>query len=136
MSVSDQEWPVKVHLVQDDTRQPNAKPRQVVSILNSYPMNANATPVQIAPDAPNRKRLTILVNNTGANAAVVAVGNSQSDVQSAMANAVGEFTGGVCYIQGPNTVVDLSGTTALWAGLIVAGTNACVLSTIQEIETC
>lgn len=127
---------VKVHIVQDDTNQPQKKTRcQIAVIPNSYPMVAGAAPSLIAPNAPNRKRLTISVNGTGATLPVVAIGVSQSDVEQAQANAVGQFTGNVMYVTGPNTIVDHSGTVALWCGLIVAGTNPCVVSTMQEIES-
>jgi hypothetical protein len=124
---------VKVHVVQDDTNQP-ARPKQRVVILNSFPLNIGATPVQIAPDSPARCRLTISVNGGGTTAPVIALGGSQSDCEQAQANAVGQFTGHVAYVTGPNTIVDHTGNTALWACLIVAGTNPCVVSTIAENE--
>jgi hypothetical protein len=127
-------WPVKVHVVQDDTNQPAPTKCQIVSIPNSFPMIAGANPLQIAPDSPNRVRLTLLVNGAGATPPVVAIGSSLGDVQLALENAIGQFTGNVCYITGPNTVVDLSGTTAWWCALITAGTNPCVVSVIQEIK--
>jgi hypothetical protein len=136
MSISQVEMtPIKVHITQDDTKQPAVKTkRQRVSIPNSYPMNAGALPVQIAPDAPGRCRLAILVNGAGANPPVIALAQSESDAQAAQANAIGQFTGNVAYVTGPNTIIDLSGTTAWWAVLITAGTNPCVVSTIAEID--
>lgn len=125
---------VKVHIVQDDTNQPARKQCQRISIPNSYPMNAGANPVQIVPDSPNRTRLSILVNGSGANPPVVAIAQNMSDCQQAAANPAGQFIGSVTYITGPNTIVDLSGTTSWWCVLITAGTNPCVVSVIQEIE--
>jgi hypothetical protein len=128
--------PVVLHGINGDVQQrllPTPKVRNdKVTVNGSYLLTVGATPSNILPHAPKRNIAQIIVN--GSTGSLVAFGGSQSDVEGAQVNGVGQIQGDVTYVAG-SAIIPLGGNTPQWCALIAAGTGATIVSVFSEFDT-
>lgn len=121
----DETFPMRVHVVKDDTKS-TAKPiKQIVTSCNSFLLTLGSIPQMIMGHTPKRVHAHIVVNGTG----IVAFGRSQSDCQSA-ANNPATNASNVTYVNGAEFVAALPvlGDSEIWAVLVATSDPAPVIT--------
>lgn len=106
---------VPVHIASTAVTPEKRTIKEVIGNFNSFPLTVGANPVLVLGHTPKRCRATIFINGTG----VFILAKTQSECESALANAVSEITGNVTVLYGNQFTIPfhVHVTSEMWAAL-------------------